>query len=140
MKSLVAVIALLGSFSAFAGEISEPDSVYFQAASTYVPADKVCRDGNYLRHKTKSVIEVSYCSNDAETNCDVVSKKLVQPVVGVAKRCVKTSGREGSRCLAWETYPLDQSTYNVTVYSSSTAQERSQGGRVKGPYSFPDCR
>lgn len=140
MKTIMTgLIALLFTASAYAGEFSQPVSVLFQSASTWVPALKVCRDGNYLKHKQKDYIAVEYCHNDSGTNCEVVHKRLLQPVVGVAKRCAKSTGRDGNHCAVWESYPLDQSKVKVFTYTSEHNMREGKGGRLNGTYTIPNC-
>lgn len=132
MKSLVLLVSTLVAFSAFAGEYSKPASVLFQSASTYVPAEKVCRDGNTLKHKTKASIVVNYC-DDNGANCTAVTKTLSQPVVSTAQRCAKFQSDD---CVAWETYTLNQATVNVWTYSNADGDN----GYVSGKYTIPACK
>lgn len=133
---MMSLIAFLFTASAYAGEFSQPVSVLFQSASTWVPALKVCRDGNYLKHKKKDYIAVEYCESDSNRNCKVVHKRLLQPVVSVAKRCAKTMG---DNCVVWESYPLDQSKVKVFTYTSEHNMEEGRGGRLNGTYTIPNC-
>ena len=136
--TLVTLMVVVFAMPAFAGEFSQPDSVLFQTASTYVPALKVCRDGNFLKHKSKAAITVPYCA-DNNLNCNEVKKTLLQPVVSVTKRCVKTFGRDGSQCKEWQSYPLDQSAVRMRTYTSESAASDGKGGRVSGVYKIPPC-
>lgn len=131
MKALIIVASALFAFSAFAGEYSKPASVLFQSASTYVPAEKVCRDGKVLKHKTKASITVPYC-NDNGSNCTYVSKALSQPVVSTAQRCAQFASDE---CVAWETYTLNQATVNMWTYD-----QKGENGFISGKYTIPSCK
>lgn len=131
MKALIIVASALFAFSAFAGEYSKPVSVLFQSASTYVPAEKVCRDGNVLKHKTKAAITVSYC-DDNDANCTYVSKALTQPVVSTAKRCAQYASDE---CVAWETYTLNQASVNIMSYNDDDVATG-----VVGKFTIPACK
>jgi hypothetical protein len=142
MKALVIIASALFAFTASAGEYSTA-TVLFQSASTYVPAAKVCRDGNYLKHKTKAAIDVTTCdesSSGYDYNCKTVSKTLVQPVVSTAQRC-KTfePDSSGGDCLVWESYTLNQAAVKVWVYNSKKDMEDGRNGSVKGKYTIPAC-
>jgi hypothetical protein len=142
MKALLLIASALFAFTASAGEYSKA-TVTFQAAATWVPAAKVCRDGNVLKHKNKATIEVQYCDESEsgyKSNCKTVSKALVQPVVSTAQRC-KTfeSDSSGGDCLVWETYTLNQAAVPVWVYPSAKDMSDGRNGSVKGKYTIPAC-
>lgn len=142
MKALVLIASALFAFTASAGEYSKPASVLFQSASTYVPATKVCRDGDVLKHKTKATIEVEYCNESdsgSKSNCKVVSKVLAQPVVSTAVRCAEFKGGDDNNCAAWESYTLNQSSVNIWTYNSKKDANDGDGGRITGKYTIPAC-
>jgi hypothetical protein len=142
MKALVLIASALFAFTASAGEYSK-STVTFQAAATWVPASKVCRDGNVLKHKTKATVEVKYCDESGsgyDFNCKIVSKALVQPVVSTAQRCAKfESDSSGGDCLAWETYTLNQAAVPVWVYNNKKDMEDGRNGSLKGKFTIPAC-
>lgn len=137
-KIMMSLAVLLFATAAYAGDHNQPLSVLFQSASTYVPAMKVCRDGDFLRHKTKDYITLRTCSNPP-LDCETIHKRLLQPVVSVAQRCAKTSGREGNNCVLWESYRLDQSKVKVFSYSSEQNLIDGKNGRLAGTYTIPAC-
>ncbi len=144
MKALVLIASALFAFTASAGEYSKPVSVTFQAASAWVPAAKVCRDGNVLRHKTKATIAVEYCKNESSTgqgsDCYIVEKPLVQPVVSTAQRCADFTGKDDGQCAVWETYTLDQSSVRVVFYNSKKDMDNGDRGWTNGTkYTIPAC-
>lgn len=142
MKALVIIASALFAFTASAGEYSKPLSVQFQSASTWVPAQKVCRDGNYLKHKTKATIEVEYCNESdsgSKSNCKIVSKPLVQPVVSTAYRCAAYTGSDDNQCTKWVPYTLNQASVKVITYSSKKDMEDGENGTITGKYTIPAC-
>jgi hypothetical protein len=142
MKALVIIASALFAFTASAGEYSKPVSVYFQSASTWVPAAKVCRDGNVLKHKTKATIEVEYCNESdsgSKSNCKIVSKVLAQPVVSTAQRCADYSSSDNNDCDVWETYTLNQASVNVYKYNSKKDMENGDRPTLAGKYTIPAC-
>ncbi len=142
MKALVIIASALFAFTAAAGEYSKPSSVVFQSASTYVPATKVCRDGNVLKHKTKATIEIEICDESdsgSEYNCKTVSKALVQPVVSTAYRCESYSGSDDQVCEKQVAYTLNQAQVNVWTYSSKKNMSDGKGGTVTGKFTIPAC-
>ncbi len=142
MKALVIIASALFAFTASAGEYSKPASVIFQSASAYVPAEKVCRDGNTLKHKTKATIEVEYCDESGsgyKSNCKVVSKVLAQPVVSTAVRCADFSGTDDKDCAVWESYTLNQASVNIWTYSSKKNASDGKGGSITGKFTIPAC-
>ncbi|MBY0384358.1 hypothetical protein K2X05_04295 [bacterium] len=144
MKALVIIASALFAFTASAGEFSKPASVTFQSASAWVPAAKVCRDGAFLKHKTKATIAVEYCKNEGSSgkgsNCYIVNKPLLQPVVSTAARCAVFTGKDDSGCAQWETYTLDQSKVTVWFYNSQKDMENGDRGWTNGTkYTIPAC-
>ena len=143
MKALILIASALFAFTASAGEYSKPSSVLFQSASTYVPAAKVCRDGNTLKHKTKATIEVQYCdesSSGSDYNCKVVSKPLAQPVVSTAYRCESYTGTDDKDCAKQVAYKLDQSKVTVWFYNSKKDMEDGDNGWTNGTkFTIPAC-
>lgn len=143
MKALVIIASALFAFTASAGEYSKPSSVLFQSASTYVPAAKVCRDGNYLKHKTKATVEVEYCNESdsgSKSNCKIVSKPLVQPVVSTAYRCEDYTGQDDGTCVKEVAYKLDQSKVSVWFYNSKKDMENGDKGWTNGTkFTIPAC-
>lgn len=144
MKAIVLIASALFAFTASAGEYSKPSSVTFQAASAWVPAEKVCRDGDVLRHKTKATIAVEYCKNEGSagtgSNCYLVEKPLVQPVVSTAERCAVETGKDDGQCAVWETYTLDQSSVLLWGYKSQKDMFENEKGTIIGKYKIPACK
>lgn len=140
MKTLmITLVSLLISTSAFAGEFSKPLSVHFQSASTYVPATKVCRAGDFLKHRSKEFITVTVChSENGNGNCEVVRKRLHQPVVSMAQRCAQHIAGD-QECTVWESYRYDQSRVRVMGYNSQRDMEEDDNGRMIGWYKIPAC-
>jgi hypothetical protein len=143
MKVVVIIASALFAFTASAGEYSKPSSVIFQSASTFVPATKVCRDGDVLKHKTKAAIELEICEESdsgSKYNCKTVSRPLAQPVVSTAQRCAQyESDSNGGDCLAWETYTLNQASVKVWTYLSKKDMADGRNGSVTGTYTIPAC-
>ena len=142
MKIAIVLASALFALTAVAGEYSKPASVLFQSASTYVPAAKVCRDGNYLKHVSKAAIQVEYCDESesgSKSNCKIVSKPLVQPVVSTAYRCGSFSGSDDQNCDQWIPYTLNQATVNVWSYSSAKNMSNGKDGSVTGKYTIQIC-
>lgn len=144
MKALLIILVSAFGISSFAGEFSKPLNVNFQAASTFVQATKVCRNGDMLQHVSKDETSVEICDESdsgSEYNCRIVSKPLIQPVVSTAQRCAKTaSDSSNGRCLVWETYTLNQSSVKVISYNSLKEMEDGRNGKVTGKFVIPSCR
>lgn len=141
MKNVLVVIASLMSMSVFAGEYSKPSSVLFETASTWVEAQNVCRDGNFLKHKKKSQISTKYCDGNAKSGskCQIVVKKLLQPVVSKSVRCADYSGKDDGVCVAWEEYVLDQSSVTLWGYKSQKDMNEGDHGKIIGKFKIPGC-
>ncbi len=142
MKLAIVLASALFALTAVAGEYSKPTSVYFQSAATWVPATKVCRDGNYLKHKTQATIDIEICGESdsgSNYNCKTVSKELLQPVVSTAYRCGAYSGSDDKTCTEWVPYTLNQASVKVLTYSSKKNANDGKGGTVTGSYTIPGC-
>ena len=101
MKLVIVLASAMFALTAVAGEYSKPSSVLFQSASTYVPATKVCRDGDTLKPKGKSSITYETCDESesgSKYNCKMVTEILLQPVVSTAYRCDEFTGSDDQHC------------------------------------------
>ncbi len=144
MKAILTIASALFAFTASAGEYSgykyvRYESVTFQSASTWVPGNLVCRDGNVLKHTKKATVEVEYCestSKDTDKNCYYVSKPLAQPVVVMKNICVAYSGKEDSICTKYAKQKFDQSSVKVYGYNNS----ESSAETYLGKYVIPACK
>ena len=138
MKTIVFIIgALLTVASAHAGEYSHYSRVKFQSASTFVPSNKVCRNGNMLYHKTKPSLQVTIC-NDGNTECRTETRRLEQPVVSTAQRCAQYNGDD---CVAYETYTLKQGPMaTVQTYGSYDDFEDGRTPLAPKKFALPACK
>lgn len=141
MKAIVSLAFIFSSLTVFAGEYSKPSSVLFETASTWVEARNVCRDGNFLKHKTKAEVVTKYCDGNAKSGskCTYVSKKLLQPVVSKSVRCADYSGKDDGICVAWEEYTLDQSSVTLWGYKSQKDMNEGDHGKIIGKFKIPAC-
>ncbi len=141
MKSLIAIATLLSGLSAQAA-VTQIGSVYFQAASAWVPATELCRAGAMIVKKDGTGVQARYFDNSADSDKTgyVVIKEAKQPVISVAKRCVEVAPDSSKQsCLAFETYTLDQSSVNIVSFKDKKHFEDARGGNIIGKYTIPAC-
>lgn len=138
MKTIVFIIgALMTVATANAGEYSHYSRINFQSASTFVPSNKVCRNGSTLFHKTKEFLQVTIC-DDGGTDCRTETRRLEQPVVSTAKRCAKYVD---DNCVAYEMYTLKQGpTATVSTYASYNDFEDGRTPLATKKFALPACK
>jgi hypothetical protein len=155
MKVLVIIASALFAFTASAGEFSGfsmskkgyvvYEQIYFQKASAWLRANEVCRDGNVLTGKTLSSFDVTYCDESgsgSKSNCKVVSKPAIQPVVSTYNRCkAYGTGSDDDKCVGgWEKVTLNQATADIYFYESAKKYEDDIFGyNSKTTFSIPAC-
>lgn len=140
MKALILALSVLASASAAAGEFTYFGRIFFQSASTWVPANKVCQSGGYFFHKTKSAIEVCRDDRDHGSCRKSEMRPLVQPIVSTRTICVRSAGGDNDRCLETGSAAYVQSPKApVAVYRNYQAFDKNHAPARNYTYTIPAC-
>lgn len=138
MKTLLLAVSFLVSSVSFAGEFTTYQSIIFQSASSFVPANKVCQSGNHLYHVSRSTIDALYCDDEGR-NCVADARPLKQPVVSTAQKCAQFNGPDDG-CSKWVSYTLKQGPVVKTyTYRSQKDWEDGKHYVSQGTYKIPAC-
>ena len=143
MKAILIAMAMMASGAAFGGEFTSVGRIHFQKAATWVPANKVCvADGVYY-HKTKANIEVEYCNESdsgSKSNCRMVSKPLVQPMISSRQVCTQWTGSDDQNCAATAVVRYVQGpTVKVEIFGSQRDMEENRSPIRTGSYTISNC-
>jgi len=128
---------LLFSLIAHAGEFTNFSSILFQNASTWVPANNVCKENQNLYHKNRDYIEKVRCFGADQDNCEVWERiPLVQKIKSMRVRCSLNSNNE---CRAYESVRFDQPNVLVEIFNSKRSFEDSEKPVDSFWYRIPEC-